>query len=64
MRPTARPIGAALVVLLFLAPLSFLVTGALREPGLLPTDSFTLLPNPLTTESLQRAFELVRWAGS
>lgn len=59
MRPTARPIGAALVVLLFLAPLSFLVTGALREPGLLPTDSFTLVPNPLTFESLERAFALV-----
>jgi multiple sugar transport system permease protein len=59
MRPTARPVGAVLVALLFLAPLSFLVTGALREPGLLPTDAFALLPDPVTTASLHRAFELV-----
>ena len=59
MRPSARPLGAVLVALLFLAPLSFLVTGALREPGLLPTESFPLLPDPPTFASLERAFELV-----
>jgi multiple sugar transport system permease protein len=58
MRPTARPVGALLVALLFLAPLSFLVTGALRDPGVLPTESFPLIPDPLTTEALSRAFDL------
>ena len=48
-----------LVALLFLAPLSFLVTGALREPGLLPTESFPLVPDPLSLGSLERAFDLV-----
>ncbi len=59
MRPTARPAGAILVALLFLAPLSFLVTGALREPGLLPTDGFALVPDPLSFASIERAFALV-----
>ena len=56
----ARSFGALLVALLFLAPLTFLVTGALREPGLLPTGSFPLVPDPITTASFDRAFELVR----
>jgi multiple sugar transport system permease protein len=59
MRVTARPLGAVLVALLFLAPLSFLVTGALREPGLLPTDSFTLIGDPVSFASVERAFALV-----
>ena len=55
----ARPLGAALAALLFLAPLSFLLTGALREPGSLGTDSFPLIGDPVSLASLERAFELV-----
>ena len=55
----ARPLGAALAALLFLAPLSFLLTGALREPGTLGTDSFPLVGDPISFASLERAFELV-----
>jgi multiple sugar transport system permease protein len=56
---TARAIGAAAVALLFLAPLSFLVTGALREPGVLPTESFPIVADPVTLDAFERAFELV-----
>ena len=59
MGAMARPFGAVLVVLLFLGPLSFLVTGALREPGLLPTEAFGVLPDPVTFAALERAFALV-----
>ncbi|HEV2814356.1 MAG TPA: carbohydrate ABC transporter permease [Solirubrobacteraceae bacterium] len=57
---TARSLGALLVALLFVAPLTFLVSGALREPGLLPTDTFALVPDPVTTAAIERAFDLVR----
>ncbi|MDQ3741996.1 MAG: carbohydrate ABC transporter permease [Actinomycetota bacterium] len=56
----SRTLGAALVALLFLAPLTFLVSGAFREPGLLPTDTFALVPDPVTTAAFERAFDLVR----
>jgi multiple sugar transport system permease protein len=59
VRGFARPLGALLAVLLFCAPLSFLVTGALREPGVLGTDGFPLIADPVSLASLERAFELV-----
>ncbi len=59
MKATARPIGALLVAILFLAPLSFLVTGGLREPGLLPAGGFPLLPERVTLDAYERAFALV-----
>jgi multiple sugar transport system permease protein len=58
LRTIARPLGAAVVVLLFVAPLSFLVTGALREPGVLGT-GFPLVPESLSLASFERAFALV-----
>ena len=59
MRTIARPLAAAAVALLFLAPLSFLVTGGLREPGVLGAGGFPLVPEQLSFASLERAFELV-----
>ena len=55
----ARPLGAALAALLFAAPLSFLVTGALREPGVLATGGFPLVPETVSLASIERAFDLV-----
>ncbi len=60
MGASRRTLGATLVALLFLAPLTFLLSGAFREPGLLPTDTFALVPDPVTTAALERAFDLVR----
>ena len=59
MSAFARPLGAAVVAVLFLAPLSFLVTGAVREPRVLPADGFPFFPDEFTTASLERAFDLV-----
>ena len=59
MSAYARPLGAALVAVLFLLPLSFLVTGSLRAPGLLPTGGAALWPADPTFASYERAFELV-----
>ncbi len=51
--------GAAAVALLFLLPLWFMVSGSLREPGKAPPRSPELFPNPLSTTSYDRAFDIV-----
>ena len=55
----ARGIGAAFVALVFLLPLWLMVSGSLREPGTPPPRTPELLPRPVSTESYDRAFELV-----
>jgi len=62
MASGARALGAALVALLFLLPLWFMVSGSLRRPGLPPPRAPELIPRPVSTESYDRAFELVRLA--
>jgi multiple sugar transport system permease protein len=59
VRGMARPVAGVVVVLVFLAPLSFLVTGALRDPGTLGEDGFELIAEPVTLASFERAFGLV-----
>jgi multiple sugar transport system permease protein len=43
----------------FLLPLWYMLSGSLREPGTAPPRTPALLPRPATTESYDRAFELV-----
>lgn len=54
-----RPLTAALVALLFLAPLAFFFTGALRGPGVAPPPTPQLIPENLTLESFDRVFGLI-----
>lgn len=53
-----QPVAAALAVA-FLLPLWYMLSGSLREPGTAPPRTPALLPRPATTESYDRAFELV-----
>ena len=53
-----QPVAVAVAVL-FLLPLWFMVSGSLREPGTAPPRTPELLPSPASTESYERAFELV-----
>lgn len=53
-----RGVGAVLVVLLFVPPLLLLVTGSLRVPGLPPSPTPELVPDPLSTEGYDRAIAL------
>jgi multiple sugar transport system permease protein len=53
-----QPAALALAVV-FLLPLWFMVSASLREPGTAPPRSAELVPSPATTESYERAFELV-----
>ncbi len=50
---------ALAVAVLFLLPLWFMVSGSLREPGTPPPRSAELLPDQPSTESYDRAFDLV-----
>lgn len=50
---------AVVAALVFLLPLWFMASGSLRSPGEAPPRSPELLPRPLSTESYDRAFELV-----
>jgi multiple sugar transport system permease protein len=50
---------AIFVAVAFLLPLWFMVSGSLREPGTAPPRSPELFPTPASTESYDRAFELV-----
>ena len=54
-----RQPAAIAVAVLFLLPLWFMASGSLREPGTAPPRSPELLPSPRSTESYDRAFELV-----
>jgi multiple sugar transport system permease protein len=54
-----RPVGAAVVTVVFALPLVFMVSGSLREPGLPPPRTPELLPDPLGLGGYGRAFDLV-----
>lgn len=41
----AYGVGAAVVTVVFLAPLVLMVVGSLRQPGLPPPDGFDLVPD-------------------
>ncbi|PZF95079.1 ABC transporter permease [Micromonospora endophytica] len=53
-----RTLGAAFVLLVFVPPLLLLVAGSLTEPGLPPSPTPQLVPDPLSTTGYQRAVEL------
>jgi multiple sugar transport system permease protein len=52
-------VPAALIAVLFLAPLVFMVSGSLRQAGLPPPRTPELIPDPLAFDNYTRAFELV-----
>jgi multiple sugar transport system permease protein len=54
-----RAVVGTLVAVVFLLPLWFMVSGSLREPGTPPPRTPEVLPSPTSTESYERAFELV-----
>ncbi|WBB53181.1 carbohydrate ABC transporter permease [Verrucosispora sp. WMMD573] len=53
-----RTLGAAFVLLVFVPPLLLLVSGSLTEPGLPPSPTPQLVPDPLSTTGYQRALDL------
>ena len=59
-----RLLGVAGVVLVFVLPLVFMVSGSLRQPGLAPPRTPELVPDPLAFSNYDRAFELVGLARS
>lgn len=54
-----RLLGVAAVVLLFVLPLVFMLSGSLRSPALPPPRTPELVPDPLSFSNYGRAFELV-----
>lgn len=58
-RTAGRHLAASLIALLFLAPLVFMITGSLRDPGLPPPRTPELIPPAIAPENYNRAFELV-----
>jgi multiple sugar transport system permease protein len=54
-----RQPAAIVLVIAFLLPLWFMVSGSLREPGTPPPRSPELVPRPVSTTSYERAFDLV-----
>ncbi|MBQ1047023.1 carbohydrate ABC transporter permease [Micromonospora sp. C51] len=53
-----RTLGAAFVLLVFVPPLLLLVSGSLTEPGLPPSPTPQLVPEPLSTTGYERALDL------
>ncbi|MGS2616679.1 carbohydrate ABC transporter permease [Micromonospora sp. LZ34] len=53
-----RTLGAAFVLLVFVPPLLLLVSGSLTEPGLPPSPTPRLVPEPVSTTGYQQAVEL------
>ncbi|MEV2242384.1 carbohydrate ABC transporter permease [Micromonospora sp. NPDC049891] len=53
-----RTLGAAFVLLVFVPPLVLLVSGSLTEPGLPPSPTPQLVPDPLSTTGYERALDL------
>ncbi|MBQ1026562.1 carbohydrate ABC transporter permease [Micromonospora sp. C95] len=53
-----RTLGAAFVLLVFVPPLLLLVAGSLTEPGLPPSPTPQLVPDPLSTTGYERALDL------
>ncbi|WP_341715748.1 carbohydrate ABC transporter permease [Micromonospora sp. FIMYZ51] len=53
-----RTLGAAFVILVFVPPLLLLVAGSLTEPGLPPSPTPQLVPDPLSTTGYAHAVDL------
>ncbi|MFY1576649.1 carbohydrate ABC transporter permease [Verrucosispora sp. WMMD703] len=53
-----RTLGAVFVLLVFVPPLLLLVSGSLTEPGLPPSPTPQLVPEPLSTTGYERALDL------
>ena len=53
-----RTLGAAFVVLVFVPPLLLLISGSFTEPGLPPSPTPQLVPDPVSTAGYQQALEL------
>ena len=54
-----RTLGALAVLVLFAAPLAFMVSGSLRQPGLPPPRTPELIPDPVVLSNYERAVDLV-----
>ncbi len=53
-----RTLGAVFVVLVFVPPLLLLVSGSFTQPGLPPSPTPQLVPDPVSTAGYQQAFAL------
>jgi multiple sugar transport system permease protein len=53
-----RTLGAVFVVLVFVPPLLLLISGSFTEPGLPPSPTPQLVPDPVSTAGYQQAFAL------
>lgn len=53
-----RTVGSVFVILVFVPPLLLLVAGSLTEPGLPPSPTPRLVPDPVSTLGYQRAVQL------
>jgi multiple sugar transport system permease protein len=58
MAQAGRTLGAAFVVLVFVAPLVLLVAGSLHEPGRPPSPTPELIPDPLSTRGYESAVHI------
>lgn len=54
-----RSLGALAVLVLFAAPLVFMLSGSLREPGQPPPRTPELIPDPVVLSNYERAVDLV-----
>jgi multiple sugar transport system permease protein len=54
-----RSLGALVVLALFAAPLAFMLSGSLREPGRPPPRTPELIPDPVVFSNYERAVDLV-----
>lgn len=53
-----RALGAVFVLLVFVPPLLLLVSGSLTEPGLPPSPTPQLIPDPVSTAGYRQALEI------
>ncbi|MEW2385968.1 carbohydrate ABC transporter permease [Micromonospora sp. NPDC047707] len=53
-----RTLGAAFVILVFVPPLLLLLSGSLTEPGLPPSPTPRLVPDPVSTAGYEQALEI------
>ncbi len=53
-----RTLGAVFVLIAFVPPLLLLVSGSLRQPGLPPSPTPDLIPDPISTAGYRQAVEL------
>ena len=54
-----RSLGALVVLVLFAAPLAFMLSGSVREPGQPPPRTPELIPDPIVLSNYERAVDLV-----